>query len=209
MIILGLTGSIAMGKSAAAHAFRFLGVPVHDADACVHDLLGPGGAAVAAVAAVFPDTQSGDHIDRQALAAKVFKRDDESSAALKVLEDILHPLVRQDERTFLGFHARARTKVVLLDIPLLFETGAENRCDAVVVVSAGRMVQRQRALRRFAMTTERFETILCHQTPDLIKRRHADFVVNTGGTKGAALRQIKKIVTIAKTLPAHHWPPSP
>jgi len=195
VIVLGLTGSIGMGKTAAAEAFRRLGVPVHDADRAVHDLLGPGGAAVAAVDAAFPGVVRDGAVDRAALGRRVFGDD----AALARLEALLHPLVRKSERRFLRTAARHRRPLVVLDIPLLFETGAERRCDAVVVVSAPPFVQAQRVLRRPGMTRTRLQSILDRQVSDAEKRRRADFVVPTGIGHRFTLRAIKKIVRVARS----------
>lgn len=203
MVILGLTGSIGMGKSTAAAAFRRLGLPVHDADAAVHRLLAKGGGAVAAVGRLFPKALRDGAIDRDRLAGLVFGRPDD----LARLEAILHPLVRRSAREFLRTQARHRQPVVVLDIPLLFETGGESLCDAVVVVSAPARVQRSRVLRRPGMTPERLEAILAKQMPDREKRRRADFVVDTGLGKRHALNRLAAIATLAKTMPARRWPP--
>ena len=176
MIILGLTGSVGMGKSTAAREFRRMGIPVHDADKAVHRLLGRGGKAVAAVAAAFPGVEKGGAIDRAALGRLVFS----DPAALKRLEAILHPLVRQAERAFLARARRRRRKLVVLDIPLLFETGGEARCDKVVVVSAPRRVQLARVMARPGMTAERLAGVEARQMPDAEKRRRADIIIETG-----------------------------
>ena len=176
MIILGLTGSVGMGKSTAAREFRRMGVPVHDADKAVHRLLGRGGKAVAAVAAAFPGVEKGGAIDRAALGRLVFS----DPAALKRLEAILHPLVRQAERAFLARARRRRRKLVVLDIPLLFETGGEARCDKVLVVSAPRRVQLARVMARPGMTAERLAGVEARQMPDAEKRRRADIIIETG-----------------------------
>jgi dephospho-CoA kinase len=191
MIVLGLTGSVGMGKSTAAAMFRRLGVPVHDSDATVHRLLAPGGAAVPRVVAVFPgvsDRQGG--IDRGELGARVFG----DAPALKRLERILHPLVRQSQERFLKQARARRVPVVVLDIPLLFETGGETRCDAVVVVSAPRWVQRARVMARPNMTEARFRTILKKQMPDHQKRRRAQYVVPTGLGRAVTYRALVRIV---------------
>lgn len=193
-----------MGKSWGAQCFRHFGVPVHDADACVHDLMGPGGRAVKAVDAAFPGVVSAaGAVDRQKLGAEVLNDDER----LKRLEAILHPRVRADQKKFLIRAACDRRPLVVLDIPLLFETGARSRVDAVVVMSAPEMLQRQRVLGRPGMTVEKFEAILERQTPDALKRQMAHFVVNTGGPKAEALRQIGNIVKVAKSWPAHAWSP--
>jgi dephospho-CoA kinase len=193
VVVLGLTGSIGMGKSTAAKALRRLGVPVHDADAAVHALLGRGGAAVAAVERAFPGVLVDGAVDRAALGRRVFG----DPAALKRLEAILHPLVRRSEQRFLRRASARRTPVAVLDIPLLFETGAEARCDAVIVVSAPRFVQEARVLRRPGMTRERFLAVTARQVPDREKRRRADLVVATGLDRGFALRRLAEIVRLA------------
>jgi len=199
MIIVGLTGSIGMGKTTAAQAFRKFGVPVYDADAEVHKLMMPGGKAVAAVAKIFPgaratDPSGRDFIDRSALAGLVFGDD----AALKRLEGILHPLAGQAKARFLAAAARRRDAMVVLDIPLLLETGGDNTCDVVVVVTAPPFVQAQRVLKRPGMTMERFRQILDRQLPDLEKRQRADFIVQTGLGRAYSLRAIARIVKIVR-----------
>lgn len=203
MVILGLTGSIGMGKSTAAQMFRLLGVPVHDSDAAVHRLLARGGAAVAAVEAAFPGVVLDGRVDRQRLAARVFG----DPEALERLERILHPQVRRATLAFLKQQARARRPIVVLDIPLLFETGGEQLCDAVVVVSAPAEVQAARVLSRPGMTRERFDAILAKQLSDREKRRRADFVVSTGGSKRETLRRISALVKVMRGRPSRRWPP--
>ncbi len=204
MIILGLTGSIGMGKSTAASMLRRFGVPVHDADRVVHGLLAEGGAAVAAVEAAFgPEVVRDGAVDRPKLGAKVFG----DRTALTRLEAILHPLVRRAERRFLALAAARGTKVVVLDIPLLFETGGQRRVDATLVVTAPAFIQRLRVLARPGMSGEKLDAILRRQTPDAEKRRRADFLVQTGLGKGPALRRLKRIVTIARARPGRRWPP--
>ena len=204
MYVLGLTGSIAMGKSWGAKCFRLNGVPVHDADACVHRLLSPGGAAVDQVAEIFPgvlDAHGG--VDRRALSDQVFN----DGRALALLEYILHPMVRLDQHRFLARNARAGRSLVVLDIPLLFETAAQKRVDAVVVMSTSHEVQAQRALRRPGMTLEKFYAILAHQTPDAIKRLGAEFLVLTGGPKGQSLRRVAEVVKVSKRRTGKVWGP--
>ncbi len=195
MIVLGLTGSIGMGKSTAAAMLRRLGVPLFDADLMVHRLLEPSGAAVPAVSAAFPDveTEAGG-IDRELLGQRVFT----DLAALKRLEAILHPMVAAEERRFLARSRARRVPLAVLDIPLLFETGAERRCDYVLVVSAPALVQRQRVLRRPGMNEIRLDAILRKQMPDYRKRQHADFVVRTGASRGLTLRRLKSIVRLLR-----------
>ena len=194
MLILGLTGSIGMGKSTAAGMLRRLGVPVHDADATVHRLLGPGGAAVEPVAAAFPAALRDDAIDRAKLGAEVFG----DSEALRRLEAILHPMVRQDSQAFLRRQARRRAQLVCLDIPLLYETAAQDRCDFVLVVSVRRLVQDARVLRRPGMSRARLDAIRAAQVPDREKRRRADFVVTTGLGKQETFRRLAAIVRLLK-----------
>lgn len=203
MFILGLTGSIGMGKTVAARDFRREGLPVHDSDAAVHALMAEGGAAVDAVEAAFPGVVRNGAVDRPALGKRVFG----DPEALGRLERILHPMVRAREHAFLGKHARLRTPAVVLDIPLLFETGGEDRCDAVCVVSAPYRVQRRRVLARPGMTEDRFHDVLKHQISDDLKRRAADFVIFTGLGRLHSLPIIRRIATIARATDGTHWPP--
>jgi dephospho-CoA kinase len=203
VVILGLTGSIAMGKSTAAASFRRLGVPVYDADSTVHALLAKGGAAVPRVAAAFPHTIRHGVIDRAALAAVVFADGD----ALKRLERILHPLVRADAGRFLRRQAARRARLVVLDIPLLFEDRGAGRCDAVAVVSAPAFLQAQRVLARPGMTVARLAGILRRQMPDREKRRRADFMVESGLGKRHSLRRIAHIVRVMRRRRGRNWPP--
>jgi dephospho-CoA kinase len=176
MILLGLTGSIGMGKSTVAGMFRAAGVPVFDADSVVHRLQGPAGALVPTIEAAFPGTTGGQGVDRAALGRAVFG----DRAALRRLEAIVHPAVAQARQAFLIRH-RAHP-IVVDDAPLLFETGGGRRVDAVVVVSAPAWVQRRRVLARPGMSQARFAAILARQMPDAAKRRRADFVIATGRT---------------------------
>ena len=194
MVILGLTGSIGMGKTTAANMLRRLGVPVHDADATVHRLMDRGGAAVPLVEAAFPGVVRDGAVDRAALGRRGF----DDPEALRRLEAILHPLVRRTERRFLARSAAARVPIVVLDIPLLFETGAERRCDATIVVTAPRFVQRARVLRRPGMTAARLAAIEARQMPDAEKRRRADFIVRTGRDRRATLRALTRIVRLMR-----------
>ena len=193
MMILGLTGSVGMGKSTAAKLFRRCGIPVHDADAAVHRLLGPGGSGVTLVAAAFPETLRDGAIDRSLLGKRVFG----DAAALRRLESILHPLVRRSERGFLARVRRERHAVAVLDIPLLFETGGERRCDLVLVVSAPRRIQLARVLGRPGMSAARLAAIEARQMSDAEKRRRADFVIATGLSRrhslGRLCRALKRI----------------
>ncbi|MET4805846.1 dephospho-CoA kinase [Limibacillus sp. MBR-115] len=204
MVILGLTGSIGMGKSTTATMLRRMGVPVHDADAAVHRLMASGGAAVATIEKAFPGTRGADGgIDRKALGAKVFQ----DPASLRRLEAILHPMVRAETAAFLRRQARMRHPLVVLDIPLLYETGAETRVDAVLVVTAPDFVQRGRVLKRTEMTQARLDAILAQQVSDHEKQRRADFVLKNGLSKGWALKRLKRIVKFARGLESRHWPP--
>jgi len=195
LIVLGLTGSIGMGKSTAAAMLRRLGVPLFDADLVVHCLLAPAGAAVPAVSAAFPgvETEAGG-IDRALLGQRVFT----NPAALRRLEEILHPMVAAEEKRFLARSRARRVALVVLDIPLLFETGAERRCDYVLVVSVPALVQRQRVMRRPGMTEIRLAAILRKQVPDHRKRQRADFVVSTGAGRGVTLRRLNAIVRLLR-----------
>ncbi len=178
MRILGLTGSIGMGKTVATRLLRRLRVPVHDADAEVHRLLGRNGAAVAAVAAAFPGTVQDGVIDRKKLGALVYGENDETS--MRRLEQIIHPLVRRATGRWLRQQARRRARAVVLDVPLLFESGGPGRYDGVIVVTAPGFLQRQRVLRRPGMTAARFDDINRRQLPDRLKRARADAVVTSG-----------------------------
>ncbi|MBX2832342.1 MAG: dephospho-CoA kinase [Rhodospirillales bacterium] len=190
MVILGLTGSIGMGKSTAAKMFKYLGVPVHDADASSHLLMAPDGLAFDAIAKAFPDVIINGRIDRQALGKQVFS----NRVLLKKLEAILHPLIRAQEIRFLRNQRMLGRKLVVLDIPLLYETGGEKRCDNVAVVSAPAFIQRQRVLAREGMTDDKFYAILSKQMPDIEKRRRADFVIPTGLGRSVTFQYIQGIV---------------
>jgi dephospho-CoA kinase len=190
--VLGLTGSIGMGKSTTAQMFAEAGVPVWDADAAVHRLYAPGGAAVAPLAKLCPEALVEGGISREALKEWIAR----DKTALKRIEQVVHPLVAQDRAAFLRAHAA--DPLVVLDIPLLFETGAEGQVDAVAVVSAPAEVQRQRVLARGTMSEAQFETILAKQLPDAAKRARADFVIETASLEGAraavqdVIRQIRQ-----------------
>ena len=200
MLVLGLTGSIGMGKSAAATMLRRMGLPLHDSDRAVHRLLAKGGRAVAEVEAAFPGVAVDGAVDRRRLAERVF----ENPAALARLEAILHPAVRRATRAFLKQQARNGRWLAVLDIPLLFETGGETLCDAVAVVSAPRFVEGAPVLGRRDMTRARFDAILAKQMPDREKRRRADFVVGTGLSKSATLRQLRAMVTLLRRRPERY-----
>jgi len=176
LIVLGLTGSIGMGKSTAARMFAEAGVPVHDSDEAVHRLY--AGKAAPLVEAAFPGVTRDGTVDRALLGRRVLG----DAAALKTLEAIIHPLVRADADAFLARHRAAGAALAVLDIPLLFETGGRNRVDKVVVVSAPPAAQRERVLSRPGMTEEKFAAILAKQVPDAEKRRMADYVVDTGSS---------------------------
>ncbi|MCK0197491.1 dephospho-CoA kinase [Ancylobacter sp. 6x-1] len=185
---LGLTGSIGMGKSTTAGLFGELGIPVHDADAAVHALYCEEG--VAPVEAAFPGVAVDGMIDRSRLGARVLG----DEAAMKRLEAIVHPLVRARESRFLDEAADRGAALAVLDIPLLYETGAQDRVDAVAVVSAPSEIQRERVLERPGMTAEKFAAIVLRQIPDAEKRARADFVIDTGSGVEVARRQVAKIV---------------
>lgn len=209
MYVLGLTGSIGMGKSTAAAMLRRMGVPVHDADAAVHALMGPGGAAVAQIREHFPGAVIGDRVDRQKLGAAVFGQADK----LQQLEAILHPRVRALMHRFLARQGARRAPLVVLDIPLLFETGGDAYCDGVAVVSCPDFLQRQRVMGRAGMTAEKLDVILAKQMPDLEKRARADYVIRTGLNKRYSRGQLRAIVrqtrrsgavqTPRRSFPAH------
>ena len=207
MIVLGLTGSIGMGKSTAAAMLRRLRVPLFDADRAVHRLLMPGGAAVERVAAAFPGVRdAAGGIDRRRLGEQVFgPRAGGDRAQLARLEAILHPMVKAEEKRFLAQARRRRSGVAVLDVPLLFESGGARRCDYVLVVSAPLFLQRQRVLRRSGMTEARFSAILEQQMPDAEKRRHADFVVSTGLSRGLTLRRLKTILRMLYERRCRGW----
>lgn len=191
MKILGLTGSIGMGKSTAAGMFRHLGVPVYDADANAHRLTKPDGAAFADIATLFPDVIVDGKIDRQLLGARVFG----DPAALKALEGILHPLIRAARNDFIRNCQRAGFALVVLDIPLLFETDGQKQCDKVAVVSAPAFIQKQRVMRRPGMSPQKFAEILKKQMPDREKRRKADFIIPTGLGRAVTFRVIQSIIS--------------
>ena len=195
MFILGLTGSLGMGKSTTAKFFAKEGVPVHDADAAVHRLY--EGEAVPLIEAAFRGTTAGGKVDRDKLAKRVLG----DEAAIKKLESIVHPLVRKDEERFLIEAERSGAKVAVLDIPLLFETGGEKRCDAVVVVSAPPDLQRVRAFERPGMSEEKFRAILAKQMPDAEKRARADFIVDSGHGFEHACAQVRDILRRVAKMP--------
>ncbi len=191
MKVLGLTGSIGMGKSTAGRSFRARRVRVFDADAAVHGLQAKGGRGVGPIGAAFPGTVRDGRVLREALRAAVLGKPD----ALRVLERIIHPLVRDEQRRFLARARRDGQRMVVLDIPLLFETrGTGREFDAVMVVSAPAAVQHARVLGRAGMTAERLAAILARQMPDAEKRRRADIIIKTGGPRHATDRAVRRIV---------------
>ncbi|MDS4011903.1 MAG: dephospho-CoA kinase [Defluviicoccus sp.] len=194
MIVLGLTGSIAMGKSTASALFRREGVPVFCADQTVHRLLGPGGAAVAAIEANFPGVVIAGAVDRVQLAAKVFA----DPQALKRLEAIVHPLVIDAQDRFLKAAARRGSPLAVLDIPLLFEAGLDRLCDRIAVVSAPASVQYQRLVRRRTLDAVRIKATLARQMPDALKRRRADFIIPSGQGRALTRRVIVDIIRALK-----------
>jgi dephospho-CoA kinase len=195
MFVLGLTGSIGMGKTTTARLFAEVGVPVHDADATVHRLY--EGEAVAPIEAAFPGTTEAGKVDREKLAQRVLG----DTRALQRLEAIVHPLVRAAEMQFLEKAEADGASVAVLDIPLLLETGAEARVDAVVVVSAPADMQRQRAFERPGMTAEKLQQILARQMPDTEKRARADFVVDSSQGIESARTQVQSILQSLAKMP--------
>lgn len=188
MIVLGLTGSIGMGKSTVAAMFVDEGVPVFDADATVHQLQGRGGALVAAIEAAFPDTTGDQGVNRTALGEAVLGNPD----ALARLEAIVHPAIADERESFLALHYDR--PLVVLDIPLLFEAGGWKNVDKIAVVSAPPQVQRERVLARRGMTPERLDAILARQLPDAEKRARADFVIPTGGSLDETRAAVRALI---------------
>jgi dephospho-CoA kinase len=195
MLVLGLTGSIGMGKSTTAGFFRAAGVPVHDSDAVVHQLY--EGEAVAPVEAAFPGVAVDGKIDRARLAAQLVGKPD----AIKRLEAIVHPLVRATTQRFVDAQAKRGARVIVLDIPLLFETGGEKNVDAVVVVSAPGDVQRARVLSRPGMTAEKLDALLARQMSDAEKRARAHFIVDSSRSFESARAQVQAILRAVSALP--------
>jgi dephospho-CoA kinase len=190
MIVVGLTGSIGMGKTETARMFERLGVPVFDADRAVHELYAPGGEAVASIAGAFPEAVVDGAVDRVRLAAAVLG----DGEAVRRLEGIVHPLVQEKRQAFLAGVRAKGGDIAVLDIPLLFETGGDGRVDRTVVVSAPADLQRERVLARPGMTEEKFRAILDRQMPDEEKRKRADFVVDSSVGLDHAFEQVKRIV---------------
>ncbi|MCG8510714.1 MAG: dephospho-CoA kinase [Rhodospirillales bacterium] len=202
MVILGLTGSIGMGKTVAAGMFAGLGVPVHSADAAVHRLLAEDRHVIDRVDAAFPGAARDGSIDRAVLGRIVF----EDMAALEALEAILHPAVHRDQAKFLRHAALAGQYLAVLDIPLLYETGAEKKCDCVAVVWAPRWIQERRVLSRPGMTRERLAAVRRRQLDDDEKKRLADYLIPSGLGRNPALRAVKRIVTLAGGRKGRAWP---
>jgi len=198
MKVLGLTGSVGMGKSAAAAMLRRMGVSVHDADREVHDLMAPGGAALKEVTAAFPGVVRNGVLDRRALGRIVFA----DPRALARLEAILHPKVRARERRFMRRMRARRAPLVALDIPLLYETGGDRRCDRVAVMWAPNFIQRARVMRRPGMNAARFAAILAKQLPDRVKRTRADFTVPSGLGRAATWRRLRRVLDAMRSCPA-------
>jgi dephospho-CoA kinase len=195
MILLGLTGSIGMGKSTTAKLFAEAGVPVYDADAAVHRLY--EGEAAPAIEAAFPGTTADGKVDRARLSARALH----DPAAMKQLEQIVHPMLGASRQKFLHDAEQSGAPVAVVDVPLLFETGGEKRVDAVVVVTTTSEIQRQRVLARDNMTSEMFDTILARQLPDAEKRKRADFVVDTSGGLDPVRARIRDILAEAVKMP--------
>ena len=204
-MIVGLTGSIGMGKSTAAKMLRQMGVPVYDADANVHAIQAKGGVALPAIEAAFPGVVKDGVLDRQALGARVFG----NKEALRHLEAIVHPLVGQRQRAFLKRAARRGEKLVVLDIPLLFEGAGERRVDATLVVSAPAFLQRHRVMARPGMSKERFDGILRQQVPDALKRRKATIVIPTGLGLAPTRLALAKAIARLKKRRGRFWPANP
>ena len=194
MLVLGLTGSIGMGKSTTAKLFSEAGVPVYDADATVHRIY--EGEAAPVIEAAFPGTTVNGKVDREKLSASVVH----DAAAMKRLEQIVHPMLRKHHQAFLDEAERSGAPVAVVDVPLLFETGGEKRVDAVVVVSTSPEIQRERILARDNMTTEKLDAILARQLPDAEKRKRADFVVDTSHGLEPVRMRIKEILAEAATM---------
>lgn len=195
MFVLGLTGSIGMGKSTAANMFKLLGVPVYDADSSVHYLLSKDTLVLKKVADRFPESFDGLSIDRQILGSMVFN----DIKARKDLETIIHPHVRMMSKYFLRNQSRIGTRLVVLDIPLLYETGSDSRVDSVVVVTAPKFLQLRRVLMRPGMNVKKLEGILKSQMSDYDKRRRADFIVETGIGKAYTYRALSRLVNLLRS----------
>lgn len=197
MLILGLTGSIGMGKSTAAAILRARGFPVYSADDAVHALLKKGGKAVKPVARLLPTSLKRGAIDRKHLGLAVF----DQPRKLRQLEKILHPLIRRTERAFLAKARKDKARAAILEIPLLYETGGEKRCDYTFCVTAPRALQRARVLARPNMTPAKFKAILARQMPDAEKRKYADFIIPTGKGLAATAHHLDKALRAINLLP--------
>jgi len=196
VLIIGLTGSIGMGKSTAARQFKYLGVDVYEADKVVHDIIKNNKDVIRRIKIIFPDVMKNGAVDRQRLGKQVFA----SPNALKKLENIIHPVVRHVQKKFIMNCARRRRKIIVLDVPLLFETGQNENCDVVCVVTCPAFLQKIRVMSRPGMTEKKFQNILNQQMPDIEKRRHADMIINTGLGHGNGYRQVKSILNKIKPL---------
>lgn len=194
MIVIGLTGSIGMGKTTAARTLVRMGLPLHDSDATVHKLFARGGAAVGSVGDAFPSAIRDGAVDRAELGNLVFH----DPRALARLEAAVHPLVRQESRKFLKRCALRRDPIAVLDVPLLFEVGRECDCDLIVLVTAPAFIQAQRVMRRHGMTEQRLADIRSRQMPDVEKRRRADFIVHTGLGRRESLRRLAHFVKLVR-----------
>jgi len=203
MFILGLTGSVGMGKTTAAAAFRRQKISVFDADDVVRQLLEKNGEAVEMVGEAFRGVVIDRQVNRIILGEIVFG----DAGALSTLEEIIHPLVRSKQRKFLRSVATQRRSLAVLDIPLLFETGGERNCDAVAVVTAPKFLQKIRVMRRVDMTETKFRGIIKRQMQDQEKRNRADFIISSGLGKRISFQCIQKIIRVVLTLPGSHWPP--
>ena len=190
MMVLGVTGSIAMGKTTVSTMLAHLNNPIHDADKIVHELMDVNGKAYYKIAESFPEAVQVGGIDRAKLGRDVFGKPEK----LKQLESILHPLVREARNKFIKQQSRFKSKLVILDVPLLYETGGDKDCDKVLVVSAPYYIQRQRALARQGMTQTKFDDILKRQLPDHEKRRRANFIVPTGLGKAYTYRALQRLM---------------
>lgn len=194
MIILGLTGSVGMGKTTTASFFQQAGIPVYDADATVHKLY--HGRAVPLIGALLPNVIIDDHVDRQKLSLEILN----NPSLLAEIEKIVHPLAHEEERNFLQQAREKNASIVVLDIPLLLETGGEDRVDKIIVVSAPANIQRERVLARQGMTEEKFQTTLSRQMPDEDKRKRADFIIDTGQGMENAKQQVFDLIQSLKPL---------
>ena len=195
MLIIGITGSIAMGKSTAASMLSKLNIPIHDADKTVHHLFLKSGGAYNSIAEVFPEAVDKNGVDRMKLGREVFANPDR----LALLESIVHPLVSSARNKFIQGHRRRKSKLVILDVPLLYETGGEKGCDKVMVVSAPVFLQKQRALSRPNMSLKKFSDILSHQIPNREKCKRADYVIPTGLGKAYTYSVLKRIIYKLRT----------